>query len=180
MAPDVTMKAEIRWPWARPKARPAINRKYSERGRPPRKSTFYWTTLFYFGLISDLLDLKNGSSSKFQSFWWYREVCTTKIIPFHKKSMIQRVGGWRARRNSGQTENKTPKQNGSKPGRWVGLDPFAQGHNKTIKNRHLLSFLRVWPWGVGGWVPWRLVVWNLKTKQSKIIYFKQPTLQVGR
>ena len=29
-----------------------------------------------------------------------------------------------------------PKQNRFKPGRWVGLDPFAPGHNKTIKNDH--------------------------------------------
>ena len=31
-----------------------------------------------------------------------------------------------------------PKQNRFKPGRWVGLDPFAPGHNKTIKNGHLV------------------------------------------
>ena len=60
-----------------------------------------------------------------------------KISPFHKKSMVQRAGGWRARPNKSQTRNKTPKQNGFKPGRWVGLDPFAPGHNKTIKNGHL-------------------------------------------
>ena len=53
--------------------------------------------LVHFWLISDLLDLKNGSGSKFQSFWWYRDVCTTKISPFHEKSMVQRAGGWRAR-----------------------------------------------------------------------------------
>ena len=90
-----------------------------------------------FCLISGLLDLKNGSGSKFRSFWWYQEVCTTKMSPFHQKSMVQRVGGWRARRNWAQTKNKTPKQNGFKPGRWVGLDPFAPGHNKTIKKRSL-------------------------------------------
>ena len=92
--------------------------------------------LDHFWPFLDLLDLKNGSGSKFRSFWWYPEVCTTKINPFHEKSMIQRVGGWRARRTLAETENKTPKQNGFKPGRWVGLDPFALGHNKTIKNGH--------------------------------------------
>ena len=49
--------------------------------------------------------------------------------------MVQRVGGWRARRTLAQTENKTPKQNAFKPGRWVGLDPFAPGQIKTIKKR---------------------------------------------
>ena len=95
--------------------------------------------LDYFWPFLDLLDLKNGSGSKFRVYGWNREVCTTKLSPFHKKSVIQRVGGWRARRNLAQTENKTPKQNGFKPGRWVtlGLDPFAPGHNKTIKNGHL-------------------------------------------
>ena len=59
-----------------------------------------------------------------------------KINAFHEtKTVIQRVGGWRARRNLAQTENKTPKQNAFKPGRWVGLDPSAPGHNKTIKKR---------------------------------------------
>ena len=41
-----------------------------------------------------------------------------------------------------QTENKTPKQNAFKPGRWVGLDPFAPGHNKTIKKGHQLKSTR--------------------------------------
>ena len=59
-----------------------------------------------------------------------------KITPFQEQSMVQRVGGWRARRTLAQTENKTPKQNAFKPGRWVGLDSFAPGHNKTIKNGH--------------------------------------------
>ena len=39
----------------------------------------------------DLLDLTNGSGSKFWLFWRYREVCTTKISTFHAQSVIHCV-----------------------------------------------------------------------------------------
>ena len=32
LAPDVTIKTKQKWPWARPKAGPAINSKYSAKG----------------------------------------------------------------------------------------------------------------------------------------------------
>ena len=35
----------------------------------------------------DLLDLKNGSGSKFRLKWWYREVWKPKIKLFHDKNM---------------------------------------------------------------------------------------------
>ena len=33
-------------------------------------------------------------------------------------------------------KQKHPKQKRFEPGRWVGLDPFAPSHNKTLKNCH--------------------------------------------
>ena len=36
----------------------------------------------------DLLDLKNGSGSKFRLKWWYREVWKSKLKLFRDKSMI--------------------------------------------------------------------------------------------
>ena len=46
--------------------------------------------------------------------------------------MVQRVGGARDESKPKQ-KTKHPKQNGFKPGRWVGLDPFAPSHNKEQK-----------------------------------------------
>ena len=41
-----------------------------------------------FWSFLDLLDLKNGSGSKFYAGKWYREVWKLKIMPFHAKSVI--------------------------------------------------------------------------------------------
>ena len=45
--------------------------------------------LDHFWSFLDLLDVRNGSGSKFQVYGWYREVCTTKISSFRGKSVIQ-------------------------------------------------------------------------------------------
>ena len=45
--------------------------------------------LVFFWPFLALLDVRNGSDSKFRVYGWYREVCTTKISPFRGKSVIQ-------------------------------------------------------------------------------------------
>ena len=42
-----------------------------------------------FGSFWGLLDLKNGSGSKFRLKWWYREVWNHKIKPFRDKLVIE-------------------------------------------------------------------------------------------
>ena len=66
-----------------------IRPEHAYRGRPPRKSTFFMknAVLGPFWSFLDLLDLKNGSGSKFYAGKWYRDVWRTKINPFRVKSM---------------------------------------------------------------------------------------------
>ena len=45
--------------------------------------------LGHFWPFLDLLDVRNGSGSKFRVYGWYPEVCTTKISPFRGKSVIR-------------------------------------------------------------------------------------------
>ena len=62
---------------------------YSYRGQPPRKSFFFMKNagLGLFWSFLDLLDLKNGSGSKFRVEWWYQEVWKSKLKLFHDKSL---------------------------------------------------------------------------------------------
>ena len=73
----------------------------------------------------DLLDLKNGSGSKFRVEWYYREVWKSKIKPFHGKSMVRRGAVGAGSESKPKQKQTHPKQNRFKPGRWVGLNPFA-------------------------------------------------------
>ena len=45
--------------------------------------------LEHFWPFLDLLDVRNGSGSKFRVYGWYRDLCTTKISPFRGKSVIR-------------------------------------------------------------------------------------------
>ena len=63
--------------------------EYTYRGRPPQKIDFLLKTsvLGLFWSFLDLLDLKNGSGSKFYAGKWYREVWKPKINLFRDKTM---------------------------------------------------------------------------------------------
>ena len=77
-------------PWARPKAGPVIRPEHAWRGPTSTKMHFLLKNadLGQFWSFLDLLDLKNGSGSKFRLKWWYREVWKSKFKPFRDKSMI--------------------------------------------------------------------------------------------
>ena len=61
-----------------------IRPEHAYRGRPPRKSTFFMKngTLVLFWSFLDLLDLKNGSGSKFYTGKWYRDLWKPKFNSF--------------------------------------------------------------------------------------------------
>ena len=83
----------VKWPlarpWARPKAGPVIRPEHACRGRPQRKSTFFTKNaiLGLFWSFLSLLDLKNGSGSKFYARKWYRDVWKPQISQFHDKNV---------------------------------------------------------------------------------------------
>ena len=66
-----------------------IRPEHAYRGRPPRKSTFYAKKIILdlFWSFLDLLDLKNGSGSKFYAGKWYREVWRSKFKLFYEKTV---------------------------------------------------------------------------------------------
>ena len=70
------IKNSVKWPWAWPKAGPAINKKVFWKGPTSTKINFLLknAVLGHFWPFLDLLDLKNGSGSKFYVIRTRREV----------------------------------------------------------------------------------------------------------
>ena len=66
-------------------------------------------------------------------------------------------------------KTKHPKQNGFKPGRWVGLDPFAHGHNKTMQKRSLTEALNIYMYAYRSSDTWRVCMACVERLQSKIV-----------